>query len=200
MSALQSRYDETMSRADGLLREKLRREEAELAQQDAEREREAADRARRYAERRREIQAAYSDSFASFGTEVPAPVDDELPSEYRRRLFTRLQCKLPSDHSLADIRSDDLRALTKTAFEIFERQMLDAAKQEGERPSASNLPADGSLISRTRVDPDTGEKHIDWYGARSFIADMSRGGRRVLRFLNPRDGSVLMGPPFSKAG
>ena len=60
-------------------REKLRREEAELAQQDAEREREAADRARRYAERRREIQAAYSDSFASFGTEVPAPVDDELP-------------------------------------------------------------------------------------------------------------------------
>ena len=118
------------------------------------------------------------------------------PSEYRRRLFGRLQCKLPSDHSLADIRSDDLRALTKAAFEIFERQMLDAAKQEGERPSASNLPADGSLISRTRVDPDTGEKHIDWYGARSFIADMSRGGRRVLRFLNPRDGSVLMGPPF----
>jgi hypothetical protein len=196
--SLQARYDETMSRADGLLREKLR-EEAELAQQDAEREREAADRARRYAERRREIQAAYSDSFSAFGTEVPAPVDDEPPSGYRRRLFGRLQRKLPSSHQLADIRSDDLRALTKSAFEIFERQLLDASRQEGLKPSHENLPETGELVQRVRTDEVTGERSVNWYGKESFIKQMSRGGRRVLRFIDPRTRSVLMGAPFSKA-
>jgi hypothetical protein len=71
-------------------------------------------------------------------------------------LFNRLARRLPSSHELASVRGDDL-TFSETAFNHFEREMLKAAKAEGERPSMANLPDDGSLVSRTRTD-EMGEK------------------------------------------
>ena len=68
MSALQNRFDDTLSRADALLRERLRREEAELARQDASLEEARRVRAREHAEARRQIAGVYDDAFRSFGT------------------------------------------------------------------------------------------------------------------------------------
>ena len=102
MSAVQARFDETLSRADDLLRERLRREEQELARQDASLEEARRQRQRANAEARREIQATYADAYRSFGTEVPAPVDDEAPMAFRRRLFnvggggSEYRCRNPS--------------------------------------------------------------------------------------------------------
>ena len=58
-------------------------------------------------------------------------------------------------------------------FLNFERLVLDAAQREAETPSFENLPPAGELVERTRVDPATGEKRVEFYGRRSFIADVS---------------------------
>ena len=73
--------------------------------------------------------------------------------------------------------------------------LLDAAKAEGERPSTENLPSDGSLIARNRVD-DMGAKTTEFFGRESFVKSMGLPGRRVLRICNPKTGDVLHGPPF----
>jgi hypothetical protein len=197
MSAVQARFDETLSRADDLLRERLRREQAELERQDAEREREAVEKARADSERRRQIAERYDPAFQSFGTETPAPRDDESPFAFRRRLFARLVRKLPDSHDLAEVRADEL---TGQAMTNLEAMLLEAAKAEAQRPSQENLPPSGELISRNRVDSATGERSVEWFGKESFIRGMGRPGRRVLRLMDPKTGSVLLGQPFSKAG
>jgi hypothetical protein len=82
-----SAFQAKMDRLDALLDRKLAAQEAEQARADASLEDARRQRQRANAEARREIQAVYADAFRSFGTEVPAPVDDEAPMAFRRRLF-----------------------------------------------------------------------------------------------------------------
>ena len=133
---------------------------------------------------------------AASASRTPAPVDDEAPAAYRRRLFNRLARKL-SPHELAEIRADDV-STSPVVMDRFEAMLLEAAQAEGLTPSLDNLPDDGSMLMRTRTDEDTGFKSNNFYGKRSFIADLSRAGQRVLRVLNPKDGTVLFGPPFPR--
>ena len=107
---------------------------------------------------RRELQVRYADSFAAFGTQPPMPVDDESPGRYRKRLFDSLQRKLPATHELATIRSDDLSSASGQARAHFEQMLLQAAAAEGATPSAANLPRDGSMVTRVRIDPDFGRE------------------------------------------
>ena len=147
MSAVQARFDETLNRADDLLRERLRREEQELARQDASLEEARRQRQRANAEERRQIAGVYDDAFRSFGTTVPEPADDEAPAAYRKRLFNRLARKLAPDHDLARVRADDVSG-QPIVFDNFETLLLQAAQREGEQPSVENLPATGELVSR----------------------------------------------------
>ena len=139
MSAVQQRFDDTLSRLDSVLDQQVARLERVEAQQAAEREEARRARMRDAMHERTEIGSRYADAFRSFGTEVPAPVDDEAPSRYRARLFNRLARRLPPDHKLAQIRSDDLGSQPQV-FDNFEEMIIDAAKAEGERPSQENLP------------------------------------------------------------
>jgi hypothetical protein len=145
------RLEATMARLDSVLDQRVRREEAELAAESIEREAARRQRQRDYAESRRVIAETYADAYASFGTEVPAPADDEAPSGYRRRLYNRLARKLPTNHDLADLRADDLGG-SALVFDNFEQLLLDAAKAEGFKPSIENLPSDGSLREQREVD------------------------------------------------
>jgi hypothetical protein len=142
------------------------------------------------------IAAKFDDAFRSFSVETPQARDDETPGAYRRRLFSRLQRKLPDSHDLVDIRADDLPS--GQAYLNFEQMIIDAAKAEGEHPSFDNLPRDGTFVSRTRAD-DTNGKRVDFYGRESFVKQFSREGRRVLRLVHPPTGNVLLGAPFSRA-
>jgi hypothetical protein len=107
-AALQSRLDEVIARADDILARRLRRDEEQLEREAAEQRRADAEQARADAWRNREIGELYDEAFRSFGTETPQPRDDERPSRYRRRLFSRLQRKLPDAHDLAGVRADEL--------------------------------------------------------------------------------------------
>jgi hypothetical protein len=193
-TALQPKIDSTMARADEVLARRLRREEARLEAEEAIALHEAAEQARSDAWRCREIAGIYDDAFRAHGVETPPPRDDERPSAYRRRLFNRLVRKLPDRHDLAGVRADELPA--GQAFVTFEAMLLQAAKQEGEKPSFDNLPRDGSMIARHRVDADTGQKITEYYGRRSFIGDLNRPARRVTAILNPKDNTVIWGRPL----
>jgi hypothetical protein len=58
------------------------------------------------------------------------------------------------------------------------------------------LPDDGSLVARHRTDSATGERMTEWFGTRSFIADMSRKGRPVERIVDRNSGQAIWGKPF----
>jgi hypothetical protein len=79
----------------------------------------------------------------------------------------------------------------------IEAMVIAAARQEGLRPSPENLPASGELVPRHRVD-DMGSRVTEWHGRSSFIADMSRPGRRVARIIDPRSRSVIWGRPLDR--
>jgi hypothetical protein len=197
MSDIRERFDSTMARADRVLAESTRREIERLEAEDAARADEAREKARADAEKRRMVAAKFDDAFRAFSVETPQARDDESPGQYRRRLFSRLQRKLPDSHDLVDIRADDLPS--GQAYLNFEQMIIDAARAEGEHPSEANLPRDGSLIARQRVDDATNAKWTEYFGRRSFIADLGREGRRVQRIVHPAHG-VLWGQAFSRAG
>jgi hypothetical protein len=188
----QSKIDATISRLDAMLDQRLRSEEAEQARADASLEDARRQRQRANAEARRVIQAVYADAYRSFGTEVPAPVDDESPMSFRKRLFNRLARRLPSGHDLEDVRADDLGS-QPVVFDNFEAMLLDAAKAEGERPSEANLPSDGSLVARHRTDSATGERMTEFFGRSSFIKDMTRPGRKVQAIIDRNSAQAIWG-------
>lgn len=194
-SPAQKRIDASMARLDSILDQRLQHEERELAADNADREAARRQRQRDNAEQRRQIQVTYSDAFASFGTDVPAPADDELPARYRVRLFNRLARRLPESHEWASTRADDLPL--GPAMDNVEAMIIASAKAEGLRPSYANLPSDGGLISRTRVS-DIGEKSVDYFGRESFIKQLSTPAQNVVRIMNPRSGEVLAGPAFPR--
>jgi hypothetical protein len=197
MSDIRERFDSTMARADRVLAERLKREIAAQEAEDAARADEAREKARADAEKRRMVAAKFDDAFRAFSVETPQARDDESPGQYRRRLFSRLQRKLPDSHDLVDIRADDLPS--GQAYLNFEQMIIDAAKAEGEHPSFDNLPSDGSLIARQRVDDATNAKWTEYFGKESFIKSLGREGRRVARIVHPVHGA-LWGAPFSRAG
>jgi hypothetical protein len=195
-SSAQARFDDTLSRIDSVLDQQVARLERVEAQQAAEREEVRRARMRDNMHARTEIASRYDSAFRAFGTTVPEPADDEAPSRYRARLFNRLARRLSPDHDLSSVRADDLGG-QPIVLDRFEEMTIAAAKAEGERPSIDNLPTDGAMVARTRADADTGSRVTEWFGKRSFIADMGRPGRRVLRLIDPRSGRVLLGEPFS---
>lgn len=194
---LQRRIDSVSSRADAVLAERLKQEIAARERAAAEERQAEREEARAQAERNLEYRTRYADAFQAFGTEVPAPVAGESPFAFRRRLFAGLQHRLGADHDLAELRADDISG---PAMRNFEGMLLAEAQKEGERPSYANLPRDGGMVMRVRSDANTGGKFNEFYSRELFIKSMGREGRRVLRLIDPRTRSVLLGAPFSRDG
>ena len=155
---LERRVDGMSARADALLERQIRDREEEQARADADLETARRQKARSYAEGCRQFQARYDDSYAAFSVQVP---------QARRRrtsrkisgsgLFNRLVRKLPEGHTWSDTRADDLPL--GPAMDKIEQMILEAAKLEGENPSIENLPEDGTIIERTRLDDTRHEVH-----------------------------------------
>jgi hypothetical protein len=162
------RYSSAAADVDYLVRkDSLHR----LQQQEADRIAEAREQDRHHAESRQRIQTRYDDAFASFGEHTPPPVADEYPGDYRRRLLQRLINKLPAGSDWATSRADDFDS---AAIKPIEAQVLAAAKVEGDWPSRQNLPRDGSMVKRERVDRATGARTTTWHGRTSFIKALTR--------------------------
>ena len=116
--------------------------------------------------------------FNKFGARAPRPLEGEDLVGYRRRLSSTLKQHSPvwKDIDLTKIADD-------AAFAIAETQIYADADAAALNPS--DLPA-GALREVHRVNPATGGKTIEFYGANTFIAGLTRPGRLVRSLKAPR--------------
>jgi hypothetical protein len=189
-AAMQRRVDDVIARADDVLRRRLERERDQLEREDAAQRRADAAKAREDADECRRVAEKYDGSFRGFGVETPQARDGEDPQSFRHRLFRRLLRRLPDDHELQGVEPSELPEI---ALDNLEQLLIGETAREAASPSEANLPSDGSMIMRTRVDSDTGEKQIHWHGKRSFIADLGRQGRRVRAIVDRNSGQAIWG-------
>jgi hypothetical protein len=135
----------------------------------------------------RSYQARADAVFAEWGTRANAPVEGEDPDDYRRNQCVRLKKLLPYSNdrpapdlpTFRDLRSVKLWGLDRNGFEAMEPMIYRAAAVAYARDDT--VPA-GELREVKRVDPVTGATEIRFYGRRSFVADLGRPGRRVVKF------------------
>jgi hypothetical protein len=142
--------------------------------------------------RQRSIATSYqqrADSvFAEWGTRAKQRVEGEDPEDYRRNLCVQAKKLLPnsddrpspdSTATFCELRKLKLWSLSPAAFAAVEPQIYDACAKAVARNDT--VPA-GEMREVTRIDPRTGHKEIRFYGQRSFVADLGRPGRRVVKF------------------
>jgi hypothetical protein len=186
-----ARIDRSMGQLDAataaMLRDQVRADAT--AREVAEEQR--RDRLRRHQDACKAHQVRYDEAFSLFGKKAPMPAADAFPGDYRRSLFRIGQSILPPEHELVDGLDPDL--LDTSTIKAFEPQLLAALADEAEVPSESNLPKDGSMIVRHRMDDSTGQRVTRYYGRRSFIHDFCGPVQRIVSF-NGKDGTVLWPP------
>jgi hypothetical protein len=180
------RLSDLMRRKNDIVEAQLRNDALEA--EEARREQERKDMARC-----RQHQQKYDEQFQRLGQRAPLPLADEAPPSYRRRMFALGQSMLPRDNGLAAI---DPRGLDGSAIIPFESELFGALDREAEHPQ--NLPDDGSLVERHRTDA-LGQKFIEFYGKRSFIADLGRRGQKVVGIFG-KDGAAVWPPAYRQAG
>ena len=72
-----------------------------------------------------------------------------------------------------------LWSMSPEIFAAFEPQIYDACAKAVARNDT--VPV-GEMREVTWIDPKNGHKEIRFYGQRSFVADLGRPGRRVVKF------------------
>ena len=126
--------------------------------------------------------------FAEWGTRAKARVEGEDPEDYRRDLCVQAKRMLPySDDRPSPDSKATFRALRKLklwgmspdVFAAFEPQIYAACAMAVAR---NDTVPPGEMREVTVVDPQTGHKEVRFYGQRSFVADLMRPGRRVVKF------------------
>jgi hypothetical protein len=104
-------------------------------------------------------------------------------NDYRRETLRQLKRTfLPESHDLFKVQ---YRGLKADALDALEPQLLKAVVQEAVNPL--HVPP-GQLKKIERFDEYGKVKCIDFIGQESFVKQMMRPGRRVVRFLAPADG------------
>ena len=130
----------------------------------------------------RQFQAYYDDTLRKVGTHAPAPSLGQSVNDYRRETLRQLKRTfLPPAHRLYEVQYRGLRA---DALAVFEPQLLQACVAEANNPA--HVPP-GELKKIERLDEYGKVRCIDWVGQDSFVKQMMRPGRRVVRFMTPAD-------------
>jgi hypothetical protein len=138
--------------------------------------------------RAKEYQARADEAFCEWGFRAPQPTLDCNPEDYRRDLCVMAKKQLPysddrpspdSTATFRDLRKLKLWSMPAEVFAAFEPQIYDACAKAVARNDT--VPA-GEMREVIRIDPRTGHKEIRFYGRRSFVADLGRPGRRVVKF------------------
>jgi hypothetical protein len=132
----------------------------------------------------RQFQEYYDSTLRKVGTRAPAPSLGMSVNDYRREtLRTLKRTFLPQNHPLYEVQ---YRGLRSDALGVFEQQLLKAVETEAVNPA--HVPP-GELRKIERMDEYGKVKCIDWIGQESFVRQMMRPGRKVVRFLAPVDGA-----------
>jgi hypothetical protein len=135
----------------------------------------------------RKFQAYYDENLCRHvGIHAPQPTAGEDVNHFRARslnLFKRTF--LPPVHDL-HVGYHALAKSSLSAFNIFEKDCLAACKVEANNPAHVPL---GELRKIEERDPYGQVKVIKFIGQESFVKQMGRPGRRVVKFRQPVDWS-----------
>jgi hypothetical protein len=132
----------------------------------------------------RRFQEFYDATLRQVGTRAPSPKIGQSVNDYRRETLRQLKRTfLPQNHPLYAVQ---YRALKADALPVFEQQLLPAVVKEAVNPAHL---APGELKKIERMDETGRVRCIDWIGQDSFVKQMTRPGRRVVKFLAPADGA-----------
>jgi hypothetical protein len=130
----------------------------------------------------RQFQAYYDETLRKVGTHAPAPVLGQSVNDYRRETLRQLKRTfLPPAHDLYQVQ---YRSLRSDALNALEPQLLQACVAEANNPA--HVPP-GELRKIERLDEYGKVKCVEFVGQESFVKQMTRPGRRVVRFLAPAD-------------
>jgi hypothetical protein len=144
------------------------------------------------------VRHAYADAFFEHGAEPPLPLVGEGYNHYRNRLLQAHIDRLPDEHKFAHVRAD---AFDNPARNEVEKIVLVDSIREARAPSGSNRPDDprDPRAMRTKVDPATGARTVEFHARTSFIKALGRPALLVRRLMNPNTGVVLHGPDLPRA-
>jgi hypothetical protein len=129
--------------------------------------------------RGREYQERADDALAPWGIRAQPRRDGEPLGDYRRRLASRLQKRLPEDDQWY---GKDLTRLDDANFAVVEPQIYAGAKQAAYRPDSA---PEGGMREIVEQDAN-GNKMHRFVGKTSFVCDPAYGyqpGRRVRAFM-----------------
>jgi hypothetical protein len=130
----------------------------------------------------RQFQAYYDETLRRVGTRAPQPTLGQSVNDYRRETLRQLKRTfLPEVHPLHQVQ---YRSLRTDALEALEPQLLQACVEEANNPA--HVPP-GELKKIERFDEYGKIKCVEFVGQESFVKQMTRPGRRVVRFLAPAD-------------
>jgi hypothetical protein len=160
------------------------------------------------AEANRQTQIRADGILEQFGSRMPPPVDGEDPAAYQRAAMLHIKRRLaktderpidPVGTTIGEIASVTVKHLPPSLLDQHEQRLAAAAQLQATAPHFDTLPAPGQFLTVTKTDSMTGGKRIEHFGKRSFIADLSRPGRRVERIIDPTTRQVIWGKDFSRA-
>lgn len=130
----------------------------------------------------RQFQEFYDQTLRKVGAKAPQPVLGQNVDDYRREtLRTLKRTFLPENHPLYQVQ---FRGLRSDALPVFEQQLFPAVIQEANNPA--HVPV-GELKKIERLDEYGKVRCVEFVGQEHFTKQMSRRGRRVIKFLAPSD-------------
>ena len=130
----------------------------------------------------RQFQAFYDETLRRVGAKAPQPTLGQSVNDYRRETLRQLKRTfLPEAHDLYQI---NYRGLPSDALGVFEPQILRACVDEANNPA--HVPP-GELKKIERLDEYGKVRCVEFVGQESFVKQMTRPGRRVVKFLAPSD-------------
>ena len=130
----------------------------------------------------RQFQAYYDETLRRVGARSPQPTLGQSVNDYRRETLRQLKRTfLPEIHPLHQV---NYRGLRSDALEVFEPQLLKACVDEANNPQ--HVPP-GELKKIERLDEYGKVRCVEFVGQESFVKQMTRPGRRVVKFLAPSD-------------
>jgi hypothetical protein len=130
----------------------------------------------------RQFQEYYDQTLRRVGARAPQPTLGQSVNDYRRETLRNLKRTfLPEAHDLYQV---NCRGLPSDALGVFEPQILRACVDEANNPA--HVPP-GELRKIERLDEYGKVKCVEFVGQESFVKQMTRPGRRVVKFLAPSD-------------
>jgi len=124
----------------------------------------------------RKFQAYYDEALRKVGMRAPQPVLGETVNHYRREALRTMKKTFLQHHPLYEVQMRELKA---DALQVFEPQVLQACVVEANNPAHLEP---GELRKIEEMDEYGKVRTIKWIGQESFVKQMGRPGRRVVKF------------------